>query len=72
MKQVFEGFDFTDFWDDNYYARKKYISDAPTDDLIADVEKELGYKEIDICVSGTGTGRGAGTGFLFLWHRLLL
>lgn len=44
MKQVFEGFDFTDFWDDNYYARKKYISDAPTDDLIADVEKELGYK----------------------------
>ena len=35
MKQVFEGFDFTDFWDDNYYARKKYISDAPTDELIA-------------------------------------
>ena len=44
MKQEFEGFDFTNFWDDNYYARKEYISDAPTDELIADVEKELGYK----------------------------
>ena len=42
MKQEFEGFDFTNFWDDNYYARKEYISDAPTDELIADVEKELG------------------------------
>lgn len=44
MKQEFEGFDFTNFWDDNYYARKGYIGDAPTDELIADVEKELGYK----------------------------
>lgn len=44
MKQEFEGFDFTNFWDDNYYARKEFISDAPTDELIADVEKELGYK----------------------------
>ena len=33
MKQEFEGFDFTNFWDDNYYARKEYISDAPTDIL---------------------------------------
>jgi len=33
MKQEFEGFDFTNFWDDNYYARKEYISDAPTDEL---------------------------------------
>ena len=37
MKQEFEGFDFTNFWDDNYYARKEYISDVPTDELIADV-----------------------------------
>ena len=43
-KQEFEGFDFTNFWDDNYYARKEYISDAPTDELIADVEKELGVQ----------------------------
>lgn len=44
MKQEFEGFDFTNFWDDDYYAHKAYISDAPTNELIADVEKELGYK----------------------------
>ena len=44
MEKEFEGFDFTNFWDDNYYARKSYISDVPTDELIADVEKELGYK----------------------------
>ena len=42
MEKEFEGFDFTNFWDDNNYARKEYISDALTDELIADVEKELG------------------------------
>lgn len=40
----FEGFDFTDFWDDNWYAQKEYISNPPSDELIASVEKELGYK----------------------------
>ena len=40
----FEGFDLTNFWDDNAYALKEYVSDPPTDELIADVEKELGYK----------------------------
>lgn len=41
---MFEGFDFTNFWNDNEYAQKEYISDSPTDELIASVEKELGYK----------------------------
>ncbi len=40
----FEGFDFADFWDDNAYAWKAYISQSPSDALIASVEEELGYK----------------------------
>ena len=40
----FEGFDLTNFWDDNWYALKEYISDPPSDELIASVEEELGYK----------------------------
>lgn len=40
----FEGFDFTGFWDDSLYARKEYVSAPPSDELIASVEEELGYK----------------------------
>ncbi len=40
----FEGFDFANFWDDNAYSLKEYVSDPPSDELIASVEKELGYK----------------------------
>ena len=40
----FEGFDLTNFWDDNWYALKEYVSDQPSDELIASVEEELGYK----------------------------
>ncbi|MBC8584801.1 immunity protein Imm33 domain-containing protein [Youxingia wuxianensis] len=40
----FEGFDFTNFWDDNEYALKEYVSDPPSDELITSVEEELGYK----------------------------
>lgn len=40
----FEGFDFTNFWDDNLYALKEYVSEPPSDELIARVEEELGYK----------------------------
>ena len=40
----FEGFDLTNFWNDNWYALKEYISDPPSDELIASVEEELGYK----------------------------
>ena len=42
MENYFEGFDFTDFWDDSDYAKKEYIEGAPSDELIADVERELG------------------------------
>lgn len=41
---MFDNFDFTDFWNDSDYAKKDYIEEAPTDELIAEIEKELGYK----------------------------
>jgi len=40
----FEDFDLTNFWDDNDYVLKEYVSDPPSDELIAGVEEELGYK----------------------------
>lgn len=40
---MFDGFDFTNFWDDSEYAQE-YVSDPPSAKLIAGVEKELGYK----------------------------
>lgn len=41
---MFEGFDFTDFWKDSDYAEKEYTAPPPSDELIAEVERELGYK----------------------------
>ena len=41
---MFEGFDFTNFWEDSEYALKEYVSELPSDELIASVEQELGYK----------------------------
>lgn len=40
----FENFDFTDFWDDDEYAKESYICEPPTDQLISEIEQELGYK----------------------------
>ncbi len=42
--EPFEGFDFTGFWDDSSYALKSYVSAPPTDEEIASIEEELGYK----------------------------
>ena len=44
MENYFEGFDFTDFWEDSDYAEEEYTEAAPSDELIASVERELGYK----------------------------
>lgn len=41
---MFEGFDFTNFWDDSAYALEEYVSEPPSDELISSVEQELGYK----------------------------
>ncbi|MBL0744421.1 SMI1/KNR4 family protein [Chryseolinea lacunae] len=43
-KKIFHDFDLTAFWKDSDYARKRYISEPLTDDLIAGIEQELGYK----------------------------
>ena len=43
-RQYFKDFDFTGFWDDNDYALKEYVSENPSDELILEMEKELGYK----------------------------
>ncbi|MDG0791850.1 Imm51 family immunity protein [Cohnella ginsengisoli] len=40
----FEPLDFSCFWEDSDYAREAFVSDPPTDELIAEVEEELGYK----------------------------
>ncbi|MGO4545105.1 SMI1/KNR4 family protein [Paenibacillus sp. 2TAB23] len=40
----FEGMDLDSFWEDSTYARDQYVSEPPTDELIASVEEELGYK----------------------------
>lgn len=41
---MFDNFDFTDFWEDSAYAREEYVSAPPSEELIADVERELGYQ----------------------------
>lgn len=40
----FAGFDWTNFWDDSPYALETYVCAPPTDELIAEVEAELGYQ----------------------------
>lgn len=40
----FDGFDFSDFWEDSDYAKKEYTCQKPSDELIASIEQELGYK----------------------------
>ena len=41
---MFDNFDFSDFWDDDEYAKKNYVDAPPSDELIAEIEEELGYK----------------------------
>lgn len=40
---MFEGLDHAPFWDDSEYALAEYVSPPPTDELIAEVQRELGY-----------------------------
>lgn len=43
-KEYFKNFNFTDFWDDCDYSIKDYIEEPFTDETVAEMEKELGYK----------------------------
>ncbi|TKI58189.1 SMI1/KNR4 family protein [Brevibacillus antibioticus] len=40
----FSNMSLEDFWDDSEYAKQEYQSEPPTDELIASIEEELGYK----------------------------
>jgi hypothetical protein len=42
--RYFKNFSFNNFWDDCEYAKKEYISEPPTNDVIKKIEGELGYK----------------------------
>lgn len=42
--QFFKDFDFNNFWNESSYSVRDYIEDYPTDEMIASVESELGYK----------------------------
>jgi len=42
--EPFSDMSFDDFWEDSVYAREAYQSEPPTDELIASIEEELGYK----------------------------
>jgi hypothetical protein len=44
MKKIFADFDFNGFWEDNEYSLREYVGALPSDELIASVEQELGYK----------------------------
>jgi hypothetical protein len=41
-KSAFAGFDFDGFWEDREYSQKGYVEPAPSDELIASIEEELG------------------------------
>ncbi|GIP16158.1 hypothetical protein J40TS1_18000 [Paenibacillus montaniterrae] len=43
-EQPFAHVDLSSFWEKSDYADKEYVLPYPTDDVIAAVEKELGYK----------------------------
>ena len=44
MAKPFSDFDLTEFWEDSEYAREEYVGEHPSDELIASVEAELGYR----------------------------
>jgi len=44
MSKVFEGFDLTNFWENNDYTRERYIDVPLTEEIWIKVENELGYK----------------------------
>ncbi|WP_052302883.1 SMI1/KNR4 family protein [Cellulomonas flavigena] len=43
-RRLFAGVDLDDFWDDSAYALAEYVGARPSDELVASVEAELGYR----------------------------
>lgn len=44
MSNVFADFDVQQFWEPSAYALKEYVDTSLTDEIIAAVEREVGYK----------------------------
>ena len=44
MATIFGNFDASTFWEDSQYAAENYVEVSPTDETIADLELQLGYK----------------------------
>jgi hypothetical protein len=44
VQSFFDDFDLSNFWKQSEYALREYVSEPPTQELIASIEKELGYK----------------------------
>jgi hypothetical protein len=44
MSTSFDGFDLGSFWEVSDYAREHYQDEPPTEELVRDVERELGYR----------------------------
>lgn len=44
MSVVFKDFDLTNFWEASEYASENYVSENLTNELVASIEQELGYK----------------------------
>ena len=40
-ENMFEGFDFTNFWEDSAYALEEYVNKPPSDELIASANKNF-------------------------------
>jgi len=52
------GFDASEFWNDSDYARKDYVDELLTDELVARVERELAYRlpraYVELCRTQNG------------------
>ncbi|MGO8745479.1 MAG: SMI1/KNR4 family protein [Thermoguttaceae bacterium] len=44
MAKIYDGFDLAGFWEDSDYARKEYVEEPLSDDLVSSIETELGVR----------------------------
>jgi hypothetical protein len=44
MNTIFGNFDISDFWDNGEYALREYVGQPLNENMLAEVERELGYK----------------------------
>lgn len=44
MNSIFANFDLSDFWEESDYASESYVSSPLTEELIASIESDLGFK----------------------------